>query len=192
MKKYYATVIAVQEKVPDFYKTRDELRTTIPLFDIDQYARTNTLLDYGIRRVSRLKKTASLYLYKMFLEYRGRMPYTTINLTGYDTLDLVLESGEKRRNATMYVKLTNSRKKNQKERNKLTWYVLSAELQEAISQIFQKKIKLINEGEYVALPGKAKLTLQCENGTVEIEKRVQDDHYFATVKLEIKETANVS
>ena len=192
LQKYYATVVAVQEKVPDFYKTRDELRTTIPLLDINQYSRTNTLLDYGIRRVSRLKKTASLYLYKMFLEYRGRMPYTTINLTGYDTLDLVLESGEKRSNATMYVKLTNSRKKNQKERTKLTWYVLTAELQEAISRLFQKKIILTNEREYIALPGKAKQTLQCENGTVEIEKRVQDDHYFATVKLEIKETADVS
>ena len=192
LQKFYATVVAVQEKVPDFYKTHDELRTAVPLLDINQYDRTNTLLDFGIRRLSRLKKTASLYLYKMFLEYRGRMPYTTINLTGYDTADLVLESGEKRSNATMYVKLTNSRKKNQKERKKLTWYVSVSELQKAISRLFQKKIILINEREYVALPGKAKQTLQCENGTVEIEKKVQDDHYFAAVKLELKETADVS
>lgn len=191
LQEYFKTVVTVQEKCPEFYATRTELNTTKPLIDINQYESNKTQLDFGIRRVARLRRTASLYLYKMFLEYRGRMPYTSINLTGYDKMDLVLEAEEKQATVAMHVKLTNNRKKNQKDRRKLAWYVSSDALQNAITEILGTEIKLTGEQEYVALPQKTKNTLCCENGTIVVEKRMQDGCCFATVKSELKETADV-
>ena len=107
------------------------------------------MLDYGIKRISRLKKTASLYLYKMFLEYRGRMPYTTINLTGYSIVTAMIKSEEKEHLTTVHIKLTSKRNKNQKDRTRLTWYVKREELQEAINAIVDGSLileSMISEG----------------------------------------------
>lgn len=192
LQEYFKTVVTVQEKCPEFYAARTELNTTKPLIDINQYESNKTQLDFGIRRVARLRRTASLYLYKMFLEYRGRMPYTSINLTGYDKMDLVLETNEKHTTVAMHVKLTNSRKKNQKDRRRLAWYVPSGELQNAVAELLGTEIKLAHDQEYVELTEKTKNTLHCENGTIELEKRTQDGCCFATVKADIKAAEGVS
>ena len=94
------------------------MKTTKPLIDISHYQERDTVLDYGIKRISRLKKTASLYLYKMFLEYRGRMPYTTINLTGYSIVTAMIKSEEKEHLTTVHIKLTSKRNTNQKDRTR--------------------------------------------------------------------------
>ena len=185
LQEYFTTVVSVKTEFPEFYTTRAQLNTAKPLIDINQYAEDQTQLDFGIRRVSRLKRTASLYLYKMFLEYRGRTPYTSINLTGYDKLDLVLESEDKQKTVAMHVKLTNNRKKNQEDKRKLAWYVPSDSLQSAITELTGVEVKLTSEHEYIELPAKTKNTLPCEKGTVTVEKKIQDGCCFATVTAEI-------
>lgn len=187
---YFNQVRAVKEKFPDFYKTASELKITKPLVDISTYQEKDNVLDYGIKRVSRLKRTASLYLYKMFLEYRGRMPYTTVNLTGYSEVTVMVEGADKYYATTAHIKFTNNRKKNQnkKEQPRLAWYVRQNELQEAINSIFDGEYELEEKSEYIELLGKAEIELRCGSSIVALKKQVKNGEY--TIRLNLKNNPN--
>lgn len=180
---YFKQVKEVNTTCPDFYKTASDLKTTKPLIDISNYQERDTVLDYGIKRISRLKKTASLYLYKMFLEYRGRMPYTTINLTGYSIVTAMIKSEEKEHLTTVHIKLTSKRNKNQKDRTRLTWYVKREELQEAINAIVDGSLILESDDEYIELQGKGEIELSCGAASVILKKQIKDDMYTIDVNL---------
>lgn len=180
---YFKQVKEVNTTCPDFYKTASDLKTTKPLIDISNYQERDTVLDYGIKRISRLKKTASLYLYKMFLEYRGRMPYTTINLTGYSIVTAIIKSEEKEHLTTVHIKLTSKRNKNQKDRTRLTWYVKREELQEAINAIVDGSLILESDDEYIELQGKGEIELSCGAASVILKKQIKDDMYTIDVNL---------
>lgn len=175
--------LKARDKYPDFYKTASDLKTTKPLIDISHYQERDTVLDYGIKRISRLKKTASLYLYKMFLEYRGRMPYTTINLTGYSIVTAMIKSEEKEHLTTVHIKLTSKRNTNQKDRTRLTWYVKREELQEAINAIVDGSLILESDDEYIELQGKGEIELSCGAASVILKKQIKDDMYTIDVNL---------
>lgn len=180
---YFEQVKEVNTKCPDFYKTANDLKTAKPLIDISDYQESDNVLDYGIKRISRLKRTASLYLYKMFLEYRGRMPYTSINLTGYSIVTAMIESAGKNRPTTVHIKLTNKRNKNQKDRTKLTWYVKREDLQEAIKAVIDGSLTLESDAEYIELQGKGEIELSCGAASVILKKQIKDDMYFIDVNL---------
>lgn len=180
---YFKQVKEVNTTYPDFYKTASDLKTTKPLIDISHYQERDTVLDYGIKRISRLKKTASLYLYKMFLEYRGRMPYTTINLTGYSIVTAMIKSEEKEHLTTVHIKLTSKRNTNQKDRTRLTWYVKREELQEAINAIVDGSLILESDDEYIELQGKGEIELSCGAASVILKKQIKDDMYTIDVNL---------
>lgn len=182
---YFKQLKAVKTQFPDFYRLASELKITKPLIDISNYQEHDNVLDYAIKRVSRLKKTASLYLYKMFLEYRGRMPYTTINLTGYSTVTATIESLDKSHPATVHIKLTNKRNKNRGDQTKLTWYVGRKALQEAIDTIIGEGTILDAGAEYIELQGKEKVALCCGTTSVILEKCMNDDMY--SIKMEWKD-----
>lgn len=184
---YFKQVKAVKTQFPDFYKTASELKIAKPLIDISNYQESGNLLDYGIKRISRLKKTASLYLYKMFLEYRGRMPYTTINLTGYSIVTATIEDSEKGYPITVHIKLTSSRNKNREEQEKLTWYIKRQELQEMIGTITGEAFTLDIRDEYVELPGKDPVELSNGVYSVILKKYVEDKMY--ALKLEWRKPA---
>ena len=180
---YFKQVKEVNTTYPDFYKTASDLKTTKPLIDISHYQERDAVLDYGIKRISRLKKTASLYLYKMFLEYRGRMPYTTINLTGYSIVTAMIKSEEKEHLTTVHIKLTSKRNTNQKDRTRLTWYVKREELQEAINAIVDGSLILESDDEYIELQGKGEIELSCGAASVILKKQIKDDMYTIDVNL---------
>lgn len=185
LRAYFVQVKAVKDQFPDFYQIANELKIAKPLIDISSYPEQGNVLDYGIKRISRLKKTASLYLYKMFLEYRGRMPYTTINLTGYSIVTAVIEVPGKHHPITMYIKLTSDRNKNHRERAKLTWYVRRIELQEAINVLIGEHHDLKSESDFIELQGKGATELNCCLSSIILQKEVQDNIY--SLKLSVNE-----
>lgn len=184
---YFKQVKDVKAHYPDFYKTASELKISKPLIDISDYLENDNLLDYGIKRVSRLKRTAALYLYKMFLEYRGRMPYTTINLTGYSAVTAAIESDGKEYPITVYIKLTSSRNKNREDQEKLTWYIKRQKLEEIISTIVGEVFELDHENEYVELLGKNAVALESGTFVACLKKHIEGKTY--TLKLEWNKVA---
>ena len=77
-----------------------------PLFDIisadehisrvvkpSQYTEMDNNLSYGLKRVARLKDHYYLYVYKLYLEHRGRLPFETINLARMQTMNILFSNG---------------------------------------------------------------------------------------------------
>lgn len=185
LRAYFKQVKAVNAEFPDFYKTASELKIAKPLIDISNYREQGNVLDYGIKRISRLKKTASLYLYKMFLEYRGRMPYTTISLTGYSIVTATIEASERSYPTTVHVKLTSKRNKNRGDQTKLTWYISRKALQEAIDAIVGEDLTLEAGTEYIELQGKEEVEVSCGTASIILRKHLKDETY--KIKCELRE-----
>ena len=61
----------------DIINNPDQTPRLIPINDFQEY---DNQIEFGIRRVCRLTHTYVFYLYKLYLEYRGRQPFQTINL----------------------------------------------------------------------------------------------------------------
>ncbi len=58
-----------------------------------QYSEADNTLYYGLKRVARIKDHYYLYVYKLYLEYRGRLPFETINLARMQTMNVVFSNG---------------------------------------------------------------------------------------------------
>ena len=63
------------------------------LFTIDDFENNGDEVHFGLRRVCRLNHTYLLYLYKLYLEYRGRQPFQTINLIRQENVTLPVFKG---------------------------------------------------------------------------------------------------
>ena len=58
------------------------------LIRIDDFSENADQVEFGFRRVCRLTHTYVFYLYKLYLEHRGRQPFQTINLVRQDEVSL--------------------------------------------------------------------------------------------------------
>ena len=58
-----------------------------------QYTKTDNTLSYGLKRVARIKDHYYLYVYKLYLEHRGRLPFETINLARMQTMNILFSNG---------------------------------------------------------------------------------------------------
>ena len=58
-----------------------------------QYTEGDNTLLYGLKRIARVKDHYYLYIYKLYLEYRGRLPFETINLARMQTRNVLFSNG---------------------------------------------------------------------------------------------------
>ena len=191
LKEYFSYFPKIGEEFTGFFEAMEHLKTIEPLICVHKYTQNGTVLDYGIQRVSRLKKEAARYLYKMFLEYRGRQPYVSINLTGYECFSVCFVCGEKLYSIPAYIKLTNNRNKNKNSHiKKLSWVVYRTDLQEAIKAVLGDDYILNVQSECVELKGKETLTLELNKGSIELMKRVETDQLFVDLSFTNGETSS--
>ena len=172
--------------LPTVYNAANELKVAEPLIGVSDFQENGSFLDFGIKRISRLKKTASLYLYKMFLEYRGRIPYTSINLTGYSVTAATLVAAEKTCPLIVHIKLTSDRNKNRGDQKRLTWYVKREELQEAIAEIYGEHFELNAPNDYVELLGKGVTELSSGSSVIVLKKEINENAY--EIEMTMKKT----
>ena len=95
----------------------------------------------------------------------------------------MIESAGKNHPATVHIKLTSKRNRNQKDRTRLTWYVKREELQEAINAIVDGRPTLESDAEYIELQGKGEIELSCGAASVILKKQIKDDMYSIDVNL---------
>ena len=185
LKGYFSAVSQVKKENPHFFELQTKLHTVCPLIPIDKYQQEGSVLDYEIKRVSHLKSVACLYLHKMYLEYRGRIPYTTVNLTGYSAISMSLCHADKTYPLTVFVKLSNRRTINRKsDCRDLVWNLQKEELNKALSE-FGHQISISDFGkEYVELPGKDSFILELEEKKLKFTKRKNDGEFFIDLVIE--------
>lgn len=66
------------------------------LIRIDDFSENADQVEFGFRRVCRLTRTYVYYLYKLYLEHRGRQPFQTINLVRQDEVSLPVITNDAR------------------------------------------------------------------------------------------------
>lgn len=120
-------------------------------------------LSYPLRRICRLTETYILYLYKLYLEYRGRQPYNTINLARCQTLDIPIVDSVISGEVSIQVIFSGDRSANSKPA-KLRWEVSRVEILRVLSK-FNIDAVPMNKKDYIPLEsGENRIDL--ENGQV--------------------------
>ena len=145
---------------------------------ISNYNQEDTRIKYPIRRIARLKNTASLLVNKMFLEYRGRLPYTSINLIGYSIICANIDFNGRCEQIEVYMKLSNNRNSNSRKVSaKLPWLIKKGDLAKILPE-FSK-----SADEYIELKGGTECNLPYSCGFAKFKKSVTDENCLITVEL---------
>lgn len=164
------------EKLQQFFGNIDELKQTVGdkintilesefsprLTSIMQYEKDqDDYIVYPYRRVGRLNRSYVLYLYKLFLEYRGRHPFDCINLTRHASLTVpVVDSNME---IPIEVILSTNRDENRKHYcKKLNWHIYPSNLEQVVKEIFGKDIH-IKDSKLLVLT-ESKNVIECTGG----------------------------
>ena len=175
---YFKSLIQIKTDYPDFFECQERLQTALPLLNIYSYNQEDEKVQYPIKRVARLKSTASLLVNKMFLEYRGRLPYTSINLIGYSIICANIEFNGQQQQIEVYMKLSNNRNSNfRKVSAKLPWLIRKGDLARILSEFSE------SADEYIELKGGTECKLPYSSGFAKFKKSVTDEKCLITVEL---------
>ncbi len=93
IQKYFEAVRTIRDQAKEAFDIINNLERLSKekdpiLIRIDDFSEDADQVVFGLRRVCRLAKTYVFYLYKLYLEYRGRQPFQTINLVRVDEVSL--------------------------------------------------------------------------------------------------------
>lgn len=85
LQKYFSSIIKIKNLAKDDFDIINNPEQMKPermstLISITDFKENEDQIIFGLRRVCRLTHTYVFYLYKLYLEYRGRQPFQTINL----------------------------------------------------------------------------------------------------------------
>lgn len=175
---YFKSLIKINTDHPKFFECQEKLQTALPLLSIYCYNQEDEKIQYPIRRVARLKSTASLLVNKMFLEYRGRLPYTSINLIGYSIICANIVYNGQPQQIEVYMKLSNNRNSNSRKASaKLPWLIKKGDL----AKIFPEFSK--STEEYIELKGGTECKLPYSGGFARFKKSVSDENCLITVEI---------
>ena len=161
LQQYFCSINEIKDKLGDEMKIILESEFSPRQTYILQYEKTpDNFIIFPYRRVARLNRNYVLYLYKLFLEYRGRHPFDCINLTRHVSLTIpVVNSNVK---ISVEVILSSNRDDNRKHcYKKLVWYVNSDELERAVNETLNENI-IIKESRMVMLDNSENV-IECNN-----------------------------
>lgn len=88
LQAYFSSVKVLKEQVNDAFETVISQEYAPRLLSVGDYALDEEIVLFNLRRVCRLTNSYVYYLYKLYLEYRGRKPFQTINLIRQEEVTL--------------------------------------------------------------------------------------------------------
>lgn len=171
LQKYFNSIVDINNTVGIQFKEFIESEFTQRLkYLLDYKIDSDRNLIFPYQRIARLNRSYVLYLYKLFLEYRGRHPFDCINLTRHASLMLPI-IGEKL-NLPVDVILSTNRDENRKNCYKqLVWHVNPRELEKIIESIYSEKVLIIQKN--ILSLRESENTIECENGNKIILKKTK-------------------
>ncbi len=110
----------------------------------------NNTLKYPIRRLGRLRSPYTLFLYKMYLEYRGRHPFNTINMSRLQEGIVEVEGDENKKINITYM-LSPDRTINRKDSRKLVWIIKTENINVLLKDIDNENGELNDKTENIYL-----------------------------------------
>lgn len=116
------------------------------IIKLHEYNTDNNKIEYPIKRIGRLRNAYTLFLYKMYLEYRGRHPFNTINMSRMQEGSVEIEDHEDKKINVTYL-LSPDRKTNRSEARKLIWIIKAEDVNRLLKDVFNEEGKIENKEE---------------------------------------------
>ena len=145
LQKYLSNIDELKQTHGDKLNAVLESEFSPRLTSVLQYEKDQDgYIEYPYRRIGRLNKSYVLYLYKLFLEYRGRHPFDCINLTRHASLTIpVVNSVNSNIELPIEVILSTNREDNRKHYcKKLDWYIYPNNLEQVIKKLFNEAVQI--------------------------------------------------
>lgn len=146
LQKYFERILCMKEKCGE--ELSYVLNQSKYLISIDRLTKIDNRIWYPLRRICRLKDTYVFYLYKLYLEYRGRQPFDTINYAASANRSITFLYLGKEIQLGIKVKMGHYQYKAKDE--DLTWYVPRDEMYKLIKS-FSIGEKLESDESYIVL-----------------------------------------
>ena len=94
LKKYFAAMHGLcSSEARTYFDIISDDKHISRIVKPSQYTESNSTIFYGLKRIARVKDHYYLYMYKLYLEYRGRLPFETINLARMQTRNILFSNG---------------------------------------------------------------------------------------------------
>ena len=125
-------------------------RNSPRIIRLSDYELENETLVFPVKRICRLKKPYILFVYKMYLDYRGRHPFNTINMSGNQDVDIEISEHPEEK---LHVKviLSIDRTTNLSDMRKLIWIIDPVELNPLLNRIFQAENCRVKDNDDIYL-----------------------------------------
>lgn len=179
LQKYFAAVRTIRDQVKEAFDIINNLEKLSKekdpiLIRIDDFSENADQVMFGFRRVCRLTHTYVFYLYKLYLEHRGRQPFQTINLVRQDEVSLpVITNNTKTGHFGTVRRFEDPNKSNPKD---WYWIIGKAELTRisellGFGKLEYEKDDIAIDTEHVAIPllGAKQLVIQKAKDKIKID-----------------------
>lgn len=179
LQKYFASIKTLKSQAGEAFNVFLDSTYAPRLIPVHKYEELSTnKLSYPLRRICRLTDTYILYLYKLYLEHRGRQPYNSINLARCQTLDIPIVDSAITGEMSIQIILSGDRKANSKPA-KLPWEVSRTEILRLLSKLYVESIPK-DKKDYITLEMN-ETRIELENGqALKVVKKSKPE-----VKLEV-------
>lgn len=97
LQDYFSSVKTIRNNVGDAFDLIISEDFSKRLISLNDFKLDSNLVSFDLTRVCRLSHNYVFYLYKLYLEYRGRHPFQTINLARQANLSLPITENKKRK-----------------------------------------------------------------------------------------------
>lgn len=146
LQKYFSHILCMQEKCgEELSYVLNQSKYSIP---INCLTIKENKIQYPLRRLCRLKDTYVFYLYKLYLEYRGRQPFDTINYAASVNHSILFSYSGKEIQLNVKAKMGSYQyRANIKD---LTWYVPREEIYRLFRE-FSLDEKLESDESFIIL-----------------------------------------
>lgn len=146
LQQYFNAVYKICNSVAkDEYALISEDKYVSRIFKKSEFSVEEGTLSFGFKRIARLKQHYYLYLYKLYLEHKGRTPFDTINLTRMQKIDVCFTNGKNDINLTIDAFLA----PDIKSVKQLPWIIGPSQINQILSSI-SANTEIINpEDQYL-------------------------------------------
>ena len=88
LQTYYKALIDIKDNLAREFSIVVDIDKESKVLNVSDFSRDDNSVIFPVTRICRLEHEYVYYLYRLFLEYRGRQPFQTINLVGQRGLTL--------------------------------------------------------------------------------------------------------
>lgn len=88
LQMYYKSLKKIKESLSEELNIVTEIDNDSRILNVSDFETNDNTIIYPLTRVCRLEHEYVYYLYRLYLEYRGRQPFQTINLVGRSGITL--------------------------------------------------------------------------------------------------------